>query len=155
MANIAQLVNVLQSVILTEGPKMLKTPTWHIFNMYKYHQDATILDSYIETESIGEEAEHMVPNLTESASIDADGKLQITVTNLSVTESYPIETRLVGRSAEKITAEILVNEMQAKNTFDEPETVQTKAFDGVEKVHGGMNFTIPPCSVVHITVETR
>jgi alpha-N-arabinofuranosidase len=155
MANIAQLVNVLQSVILTEGPKMLKTPTWHIFNMYKYHQDATLLDSYIETESIGEEAEHMVPNLTESASIDADGKLQITVTNLSVTESYPIETRLVGRSAEKITAEILVNEMQAKNTFDEPETVQTKAFDGVEKVHGGMNFTIPPCSVVHITVETR
>ena len=49
MANIAQLVNVLQAVILTEGDKMIKTPTYHVFNMYKYHQDGELLDSYIET----------------------------------------------------------------------------------------------------------
>ncbi|MDD6615922.1 MAG: alpha-L-arabinofuranosidase C-terminal domain-containing protein [Lachnospiraceae bacterium] len=153
MANIAQLVNVLQSVILTEGPKMLKTPTWHIFNMYKYHQDATLLDSYIETETIGEEEEYMVPNLTESASVDADGKLQITITNLSATDSYPVETMITGRKAEKFSAEILCEEMHAKNTFDEPDAVHTKNFDGVEKIHGGLKFTIPACSVLHITVE--
>ncbi len=153
MANIAQIVNVLQSVILTEGPKMLKTPTWHVFNMYKYHQDATLVDSYIETETIGEEEEYLVPNLTESASIDPDGKLQITVTNLSAAQSYPVETLITGRRVEKFSAEILCEEMHAKNTFDEPDAVKTKAFDGVEKVHGGLKFEIPACSVVHITVE--
>ena len=53
MANIAQLVNVLQSVILTEGDKMVKTPTYHVFNMYKHHQDNELVDSYIETEEVG------------------------------------------------------------------------------------------------------
>ena len=63
MANIAQLVNVLQSVILTDGPEMIKTPTYHVFKMYSAHQDATLVDSYIETEKIGLEEEYMVPNL--------------------------------------------------------------------------------------------
>ena len=53
MANLAQMVNVLQSVLLTEGDKMVKTPTYHVFNMYKYHQDATLVESSIETETIG------------------------------------------------------------------------------------------------------
>ena len=153
MANIAQLVNVLQSVILTDGPEMIKTPTYHVFKMYSAHQDATLVDSYIETEKIGLEDEYMVPNLNESASVDADGKLQITITNLSATESYPVETRLVGFAGEKVSAEILCEEMHAKNTFEDPNAVTVKAFDGVEKVHGGLKFTIPACSVLHITVE--
>ncbi|MDO4297125.1 MAG: alpha-L-arabinofuranosidase C-terminal domain-containing protein [Lachnospiraceae bacterium] len=153
MANIAQMVNVLQAVILTDGPEMIKTPTWHVFNMYKHHQDATLVDSYLETETIGEEAQYMVPNLTESASIDADGKLQITVANLSLTDSYPVDARITGFCGEKVTAEILCEEMHAMNTFEDPEAVVTKCFDGVERVHGGLKFTIPACSVVHITVE--
>lgn len=153
MANIAQLVNVLQSVILTDGPEMIKTPTYHVFKMYSAHQDATLVDSYIETEKIGLEDEYMVPNLNESASVDADGKLQITIANLSATESYPVETRLVGFAGEKVSAEILCEEMHAKNTFEDPDAVTVKAFDGVEKVHGGLKFTIPACSVLHITVE--
>ena len=153
MANIAQLVNVLQSVILTDGPEMIKTPTYHVFKMYSAHQDATLVDSYIETEKIGLEEEYMVPNLSESASVDADGKLQITIANLSATESYPVETRLIGFSGEKVSAEILCEEMHAKNTFEDPNAVEVKPFDGVEKVHGGLKFTIPACSVLHITVE--
>ena len=153
MANIAQLVNVLQSVILTDGPEMIKTPTYHVFKMYSAHQDATLVDSYIETEKIGLEEEYMVPNLSESASVDADGKLQITIVNLSATESYPVETRLIGFSGEKVSAEILCEEMHAKNTFEDPNAVEVKPFDGVEKVHGGLKFTIPACSVLHITVE--
>ncbi len=153
MANIAQMVNVLQSVVLTDGPQMLKTPTWHIFNMYKHHQDATLVDSFLETETIGEEEEYLVPNLTESASIDGEGRLQITVTNLSLTESYPVDARITGFAGEKVSAEILCEEMHALNTFENPDAVHTKAFDGVEKVHGGLKFTIPACSVLHITVE--
>ncbi len=79
MANIAQMINVLQAVILTEGSKMIKTPTYHVFDMYKYHQDADLLDSTLETETVGLEEENMVPNLSESVSIDADGVMHITM----------------------------------------------------------------------------
>ena len=152
MANIAQLVNVLQSVVLTDGPEMLKTPTWHVFHMYKAHQDATLVDSYLETETVGVEGVE-VPNLTESASISADGKLQITMTNLSLDTAYPVDVRLTGYEGTAVSAEILSEEMHAKNTFEEPDAVHSKPFDGVELVHGGLKFTIPACSVLHITVE--
>ena len=152
MACIAQMVNVLQSVILTDGPQMLKTPTWHVFRMFRDHQDAVLVESKIETETIGEEEQYMVPNLSESASIDRDGKLQITMGNLSVTQAYPIETEIAGFAGKKAYAQILTGEMQAKNTFDEPDAVAAEPFE-VELQDGKLNFTIPPCSVVQITVE--
>ena len=83
--NIAQLINVLQAVILTEGPKMLRTPTYHVFHMYKYHQDADLVESYIDgVEQIGEDEKFKVPNLQESASVDKDGVVTITLNNLSL-----------------------------------------------------------------------
>ena len=152
MACIAQMVNVLQSVILTDGPRMVKTPTWHVFRMFRDHQDAQLVESFIETETIGEEEAYMVPNLSESASIDKEGRLQITIGNLSVTDAYPVETELTGFCAKKVTAQILTGEMRALNTFEEPDAVQAKPFD-VALTDGGLNFTVPPCSVVQITVE--
>ena len=153
MANIAQMVNVLQAVILTEGPKMVKTPTYHVFDMYKYHQDAQLLDSTLETELVGLEACNMVPNLSESVSEDADGVMHITMTNLDLEKGYTIDTTILGRKAGEITAEIVTGEMHAKNTFEDPEQVTVKTFEGVEKVHGGIRFTIPACSVLHIAVR--
>lgn len=152
MACIAQMVNVLQAVILTDGPRMVKTPTWHVFRMFRDHQDAQLVESFIETETIGEEEAYMVPNLSESASIDKEGRLQITIGNLSVTDAYPVETELTGFCAKKATAQILTGEMRALNTFEEPDAVQAKPFD-VALTDGGLNFTVPPCSVVQITVE--
>ena len=152
MACIAQMVNVLQAVILTEGPQMVKTPTWHVFDLFKEHQDAQLVESRIETEMIGEEEEWMVPNLTESASIDTDGKLHITIGNLSVTESYPVETVITGFSGKCAEAEILTGEMTARNTFEEPETVGTKPFE-TRWEDGKIVFTLPPCSVVRITLK--
>lgn len=153
MANIAQMVNVLQAVILTEGEKMIKTPTYHVFNMYKHHQDATLVDSSIETKTIGLEEEYMVPNLTESVSVDADGVLHITLTNLSAEESYEIDTTLVDFSASSVTGEIVTNEMHAMNTFEEPETVRAERFDGAVLTEKGLKFTIPACSVLHLAVK--
>ena len=153
MANIAQMVNVLQAVILTEGPKMVKTPTYHVFDMYKYHQDAQLLDSTLETELVGLEACNMVPNLSESVSEDADGVMHITMTNLDLEKGYTINTTILGRKAGEITAEIVTGEMHAKNTFEDPEQVTVKTFESVEKVHGGIRFTIPACSVLHIAVR--
>ena len=153
MANIAQMVNVLQSVILTEGEKMIKTPTYHVFNMYKYHQDAELLESSIDTEEIGLDKDNMVPNLNESVSMAEDGTINITVTNLSATESYPVETYILEKDVTEVSGEILVNTMKAYNTFDEPEMVKTERFDGITVDGNNLKFTIPPCSVVHVSLK--
>lgn len=153
MANIAQLVNVLQSVILTEGPRMVKTPTYHVFHMYQCHQDGVLLESHMDTEQIGLEEEYQVPNLTESVSEDENGKMHLTITNLSLSDSYPIDTMITGRSVQKAAGSILVNEMHAMNTFDEPEMVKVQEFSDIQITGEGISFVIPPCSVVHIEVE--
>lgn len=157
MANIAQLVNVLQAVILTEGERMIKTPTYHIFEMYKHHQDAMLVESSIETTSIGKE-EYLVPNLSESVSVGEDGLMHITIANLSAGETYEVDGIMVDRmisnkAIESVEGEILVNEMHAMNTFDEPEAVHKEAFDCVEVRENGFRIRIPACSVVHLAVK--
>ena len=152
MANIAQLVNVLQSVILTEGEKMILTPTYHVFNMFKYHQDAELLDSYIETEEIGM-GEWKVPNLTESVSLGKDGKIHVTLNNLSVTDSYDIDAVFTETEIKAVEGTILTNKMDAHNTFDNPDIVRPESFDKVEFAGGNVKFTIPACSVLHLAIE--
>lgn len=151
MANIAQMVNVLQSVILTEGEKMVKTPTYHVFNMYKYHQDNELVESYIETKEIGTE-KSKVPNLTESVSMGADGKLHITITNLSLDEVADIEGVFAETEIKSVKGTILTGAMNAHNTFDAPENVVTSAFDGAVANGDKLNFTVPACSVVYLEV---
>ena len=153
MANIAQIINVLQAVILTEGEKMILTPTYHVFNMYKEHQEATLLESYIETKEIGLEEDGLVPNLHESASIDEDGRVIITINNLSLSEDYKIETELIGKKATKVTSSILSNEMTAHNTFDNPNNVEVKEFKDFIITETGISFAIPKCSVIRFIIE--
>lgn len=153
MANIAQMVNVLQSMILTEGEKMVKTPTYHVFDLYQVHQENDLLASSLETEQVGLEYEYMVPNLTESVSVDANGVLHITMTNVDLEKAYPVEAVLIGKKAGEIKAEIVTGHMQDKNTFEAPETVGVQGFDGVQATKEGISFTIPACSVLHIAVK--
>lgn len=153
MANLAQMVNVLQSVILTDGEEMLLTPTYHVFNMYKYHQDAQLLESSVETEKIGVEEEWQVPNMTESVSMDADGNIHITLTNLSLTEDYLVETILTDYEVKEVKGEIVHGEMMDKNTFEEKECVKVREFTGAEITDKGIQFTIPRCSVLHLTMK--
>ncbi len=152
MANIAQMVNVLQAVILTDGAKMVKTPTWHAFNLYKVHQDAELLESTLETRFVGID-DKKVPNLTESASRGKDGKLYITLTNLSLDEAETIETALAETPIKAVTGRILTGAMNAHNTFDAPETVTTTDFTDIQVDGNHMTFTIPPCSVLQLAVE--
>ncbi|MCD7834178.1 MAG: alpha-N-arabinofuranosidase [Lachnospiraceae bacterium] len=153
MANIAQMVNVLQSVILTDGAQMLKTPTWYVFRMYRDHQDATLVESSIETEQIGSEKEVQVPNLTESVSIASDGTLHITVTNLSVEQAYEIDAEIGGKKVREVTGEMVTGDMQDKNTFENPDAVKITEMDGIQITESGLKFTIPACSVAHLTVR--
>ena len=152
MANIAQLVNVLQSVILTDGNRMVKTPTYHVFNMYKYHQDADLVESYIETEEIGVEEENKVPNLTESVSVDKDGKLHITLTNLSADADYDVCGVFTDAEIKSVKAQIVAGDIHAHNTFDDPEAVTVKDYDGVSIEAGKLAIKAPASSVMHIEV---
>ena len=150
MANIAQLVNVLQAVILTEGDKIVKTPTYHVFNMYKHHQDGELVQSTLETQKIGLEENHMVPNLHESVSYGKDGKVHLTLVNLSATEGYEVDTVLVDSKVGEAVGTILTNEIKAHNTFDAPNTVHTEEFTDFTIADGNVKLTIPPCSVLHL-----
>lgn len=153
MACIAQMVNVLQSVVLTEGEKMILTPTYHVFHMYKYHQGAELLDSEltgIETAGVGESS---VPALQESVSMQEDGTVTVTIANMSVEKSYPVDLVFMEKKPESAEAKILTNEMHAKNTFEKPDTVKEEAFDGVTLTERGASFTIPACSVVSLRLR--
>lgn len=157
MANIAQMVNVLQAVILTEGEKMVLTPTYHVFDMYKGHQDAMLVDSYVETEETGKDG-FTVPNLSVSASEDENGVLNITAANLSADTQYPLDCILAGcRMGEgaSVAGEVLSAGINAYNDFSHPADVVPSVAEGIEVTEDGFRFTMPACSVVHFTVKRQ
>lgn len=133
---------------------MILTPTYHVFKMYNCHQGAELLDSYVETEMIGTE-KHKVPNLNESVSLGEDGKIHITMTNLSTDKDYEIEGQLAEAEILKVKGTVLTNEMHAHNTFDAPETVKPEVFNGCKVVDNKLVFTIPACSVLHLEVTVK
>ena len=153
MANIAQMVNVLQAVILTEGERMLKTPTWHTFNLYKFHQDGELVESSVETRETGLEEGFKVPDLTESVSRAKDGKLHITLTNLSLEDTADIEGIFADCSIKNVRGTILTGDMRAHNTFDAPDQVHTRDFDAEITADNKVAFKLPPCSVLHLEAE--
>ena len=153
MANLAQTINVLQSVILTEGADMLLTPTYHVFDLYKDHQDGELVESSIDTPEIGMEDEFRVPWITESVSESADGSLHITLTNASLTDSCPIDVEIDGRRVLGAEGAIVRGAMDEKNTFEEPERVTTERFTGFNTAENGLSLTLPPRSVLHLCVK--
>ena len=154
IACIAQLGNVLQSVILTEGEKMIKTPTYHVFHMYRHHQGAELLDSALSgVEEIGI-GEWKVPAVTESVS-KKDGVMTITLNNLSTDAANEIDVVFdEDRTYEVVEANIVTNDdMRAHNTFDAPEVVKEEAFTAYSVSGNTMKVTLPACSVVEIRVK--
>lgn len=153
MANIAQMVNVLQAVILTEGEKMVKTPTYHVFDMYKVHQDATLIDSDIMTKEVGT-GEYKVPMITKSVSIDSDEVIHITMTNQSMTESEKVSVKLydIGKIT-SVDGTIITGKANALNTFEDAESVKIVDFNDFEVMDGMIEVNIPACSVVLINVK--
>ncbi len=154
MANLAQVVNVLQAVILTEGERMVKTPTWHVFHMYRYHQDGELLESSLETGETGLE-DCRIPELTESVSRDLEGNIHITLTNASLSDNISVEVVLADTQIAAVKGTVLTGKMQAYNSFEEPERVKEEEFPAVEVrgEEGKLSFVIPACSVLHLEVS--
>lgn len=152
MANIAQLVNVLQAVILTEGEKMILTPTYHVFEMYSAHQENTLLESFITAGKTGVEGIEVV-DLVESASINNDGDIVMTLCNLDIKEAKEIEADLNGFACKTLIGEVITNVMDAHNTFEGPDVVTKKIFTTLSLTDKGFLATLPPCSVVKIIAK--
>ena len=152
MATIAQMVNVLQSIILTEGDKMLLTPTYHVFDMYKDHQNATLLGSFIENQQVGI-GESKVAKLFESCSVDADGNMLCTICNTSIDSSETIDATVYGAKIKEAKATVLTDDPHAMNTFDDPDRVASKAWKA-ELTEDGFKVEIPAASVVSVKLTT-
>lgn len=155
MANIAQTVNVLQAMILTDGVKMILTPTYHVFEMYKVHQEAKKLAVDINVDSITSGGA-TIPQVSVSASKDKDGKVHISLCNLDNQADATFTLNLRGIVVPiHVAGRILTSEkMDARNTFDEPTAVEPTAFTGFTIDGHNLRITLPSKSVTLLTIES-
>jgi alpha-N-arabinofuranosidase len=150
VANLAQVVNVLQSVILTKDDKMVLTPTYHVFRMFRVHQDARLLSTVLKCEDYTLN-DRSIPAISASASVDKDGKVHISLANLNPSKNITVTCPLIGNSYSGATAEVLTSgEMSAFNTFDDPAKVKPAAFSNFTLSKGVLTITIPAKSVIVI-----
>jgi len=147
MANIAQTVNVLQAMILTEGPQMLLTPTYHVFEMYKVHHDAQRLPVELETPEY-RYGDRSMPALSVSASRDDDGNIYVSIVNAHATQLAKLSCDLAGVTAARVEGRILTaDKLDAHNTFTHPEQVKPASFKGATIDGGKLSVDLPPRSV--------
>ncbi|OCT11715.1 alpha-N-arabinofuranosidase [Paenibacillus pectinilyticus] len=153
MANIAQVVNVLQAVILTEGADMLLTPTYHVFDMYKVHQDASYIP--VETDSPAYEMDgKQITQLSASASKNAQGQLHISLCNLHHSEPLVVQCDMKGQHTNTISGLIITADtMYDHNTFEEPEAVKTVTFTDYHFENDQLFVTLPARSVVTLCLN--
>lgn len=148
MANLAQAINVLQAVILTEGTKILLTPTYHVLEMYNVHQDATLLPVDVKSEDYVFEKSKL-PAVSASASRDKAGKMHISLVNIDAGKPQTISVSLKGLTASGVTGRILASpNMQDHNTFQRPDLIKPVAFTGAKLTGDQLTVTLPPVSVV-------
>lgn len=156
MANLAQLVNVLQAVILTEGDKMLKTPTYHVLDMFKVHQDAERLDLSLTATSTYKYGDKEIPEVSVSASINKDGNIHISLCNLNpnATSTVSLQLRGVMTDNVKIVGTTLTGDtMDAHNTFDHTDRVAPKPFSSFKLEAGELSVELPAMSVTMLELK--
>jgi alpha-N-arabinofuranosidase len=152
MANIAQMINVLQAMILTDKEKMILTPTYHVFKMYVPFQDSTFVPVSLDAGTYTH-GDITLPRLDVIAAKDPAGKLWLALTNLDPNRPVAIEARLPGITPKAVAGETLTApRVDSVNTFDAPQAVIPKPV--VAKVQGGaLALTLEPKSVTVISVE--
>jgi len=149
MANIAQMINVLQAMILTDKEKMLLTPTYYVYRMYVPFQDATFTPVEYDAGSYADG----LPRLDAIAARDASGKLRLAVTNLDAERALEMEVDLKGAAARAVSGETLTGaKVNSLNTFDAPATVTPRNI-AAKLEAGRITLTVEPKSVTVITIE--
>ncbi|WP_338466166.1 alpha-L-arabinofuranosidase C-terminal domain-containing protein [Novosphingobium sp. ZN18A2] len=153
MTAIAQMVNVLQAMILTDGPRMIRTPTYYVFDMYKPWQDATVLPIDIDTPTYTK-GKFTVPAVSGSAVKGKDGKVHVGLSNADPEVANTVRIKLDGVSESKVSGQILTAPaINSHNTFDAPNTVKPAPFTGARVENGTLVVTLPAKSVVVLELQ--
>jgi len=152
-AALAQTINVLQSLILTDKDKMLLTPTYHIFDMYKVHQDAKYLPIQLTSPDYVVDGKKL-PAINVSASQDASGKVHISLVNLDLHNDITISTSLKDIQWKTVTGQILTStNITDVNTFKQPNKLHLTKFTGAKKDGDNLVVIIPAKSAVTLELE--
>jgi alpha-N-arabinofuranosidase len=155
MSNIAQMVNVLQSMILTDESKMVLTPTYFVYFLYTVHHDATLLPTELAGPQYAFEGqEDKLPAMNISASRDKAGKIHVSLVNIDPHDAIEVTAQLAGAKAQKISGQILTApEIHSHNTFEKPTVVEPAAFTDAEITDAGFTVKLPAKSVVVLEIE--
>jgi alpha-N-arabinofuranosidase len=154
MANIAQTVNVLQAMILTSKEKMLRTPTYWVFEMFKVHQGGTFLPVELQSPDyvLGQEKIAMV---SASATRAADGSaVHLSLANTSPTQEVTLAVKLAGLAPKSVAGRVLTaTAMNAHNTFEAPNALQPTTFSGAAVKADTLEVKLPAKSVVVLALK--
>ncbi len=152
MANIAQMINVLQAMIMTDKEKMVLTPTYHVFKMYLPFQDATFVPVSFDAGTY-KHGDITLPRVDAIAAKDTKGKLWLAITNLDPNQPVEIDASVSGINAKSASGETLTApKVDSVNTFDAPNTVVPKPISAKEQ-GGKLVLTVPPKSVTVVSVD--
>jgi len=148
MANIAQMINVLQAMILTDKEKMILTPTYHVFEMFQVHQGATSLPVELITPDYALGAEK-IPAVSASASRDSAGKIHLSLVNTNPHEAIAVTCRLAGVVPTNVTGRVLTApRINSINTFAAPHVVEPQPFNDAKLAGDSLSVTLPAKSIV-------
>jgi alpha-N-arabinofuranosidase len=152
MANLAQIINVLQAVILTDEEKMILTPTYHVMKMYNVHQDATMMPVEIADMLFYENENEKLPAISASASKDANGVVHISLVNIHPEKQHDLVLNMSDLG--KVTGTILQSgSLQDYNSFNDPEKIKPATFKGFKKKGDKLTVSMPAFSVVVLEVK--
>ena len=153
MANIAQMVNVLQAMILTDGERMVTTPTYHVFDMYQVFQGATVLPVEIAAPTLRMGGVEL-PGVHASAGRGADGRTHVALVNLDPARPVTLELKLPGVEARQVAGRLLTAPaIDTVNSFADPKAVVPVAFKGAKLNGGTLAVDLPARSVVVLTLD--
>jgi alpha-N-arabinofuranosidase len=139
--------------VLTKDEKMLLTPTYHVFEMYTVHHDATLLPSDLECAQVGP-ADDRVPALSASASKDSAGKVHITLSNLDPQQAHEVACELKGMKPSAVRGRVLTaQDINARNTFESPRALEPATFEGAKLDGGALRVNLPAKSVAVLELE--
>ena len=149
MANIAQIVNVLQAMILTKGNEMVLTPTYHVFRMYNVHQNALYVPTECNAADMVAPSGRIMPEVSVTASKDADGKLHVSIANPVVDKAQTLVLSFDDLNPKNVTGEVLAAPtIQSYNDFGKEPAVAPKPFTAFKKNGKTLTVTVPAASVV-------
>jgi alpha-N-arabinofuranosidase len=153
MAELAQTINVLQALILTNKEKMLLTPTYHVFDLYKVHQDAAYLPITL-TSPAYTSGNEQIPAVNVSASRDSSGAVHISFVNINPKEKITVSTSLDGVQWKGVTGQILTSSKFTDiNTFEQPDKIHIVPFSGAKKQGDKLVVELPAESVVVLELK--